>query len=204
MHLLRPAIVPVMLVALSGLGAVLGFSSNAGASNPSSTLTLAAYPTAHDPHQIELVANVRLSGAPSSGSTSAGDLVVYSVRLRQFTGSPLLSLGSSLTDVTGRATLLYQPTWTGNQLLVATVSNAAGAVFASTTDRFIASVATRPFAGAIQSTRPDGTLGRVVAGVLLVAVAAIWIALISIVVRVNLALSEDRSEKLRLPSPKRV
>jgi hypothetical protein len=113
--------------------------------------------------------------------------VSFSVHLSQFAGAPLLTLGTATTDARGVATFTYRPTWAGRQELVATVTTAAGTEVGSTT-AFTATSAVHPFAGTVQAARPDGTIGRWVAGVLLGIVASLWVALIAVVVRVNTGL----------------
>lgn len=182
-----------VIAVLMAVGAMLGFSSPAWAATPATSLTLRAEPAPRDPHGVELVATLsRPGGSPAKSGSLAGDSVSFSVQLTQFAGAPLLTLGSSTTDAAGEAVLTYHPTWTGRQVLVATATSTASTTLASATTTYSAARAAHPFAGTVQAVRPDGTIGRAVVGVLLATVALLWIALISVVVRVNLGLTARR------------
>jgi len=172
---------------------VLGSASTACAATTGPALRLIAEQAPHDPHAVELLATLQVPEPVSSKSGSlVGAQVSFSVHLSQFTGAPLLMLGTSTTNAAGVATLTYRPTWTGRQALVATAANTAGTVLASATASFAATSASRPFAGTVQALRPEGTIGQTVAGALLAIVALLWIAPIAVVVRVNLGLAAGR------------
>ncbi len=177
-----------LLGTLPVLAVVLGFASpGTWAATVGPSLRLAAAPAPGNAHTVDLVATVQEPAGQSSSALS-GISVDFEVHIGEFTGAPLLDLGSATTDAAGRAVLTYQPTWTGDQSLVATATDSSGNTLASATTSLTAAVATTPFAGAIESVRPDGTIGQAVVGVLLAIVVAVWIALIAIVVRVNLGL----------------
>ncbi|MHB1785684.1 MAG: hypothetical protein ACYCS7_05970, partial [Acidimicrobiales bacterium] len=94
-------------------------------------------------------------------------------------------LGWATTDDLGVASYTYHPTWTGRQSLVASATNAAGATLASATTSVAAASAAQPFAAGAEAVRPDGTIGRVVVGVLLAILALLWVVLVIVVVRVH-------------------
>ncbi len=177
-----PALVAAIVV-------VLGASSTAWAATGPG-LRLVARRAPHDHGAVELVATLQMpaSVAPSKPASLAGAEVSFSVHLSEFSGAPLLALGTATTNGAGVATLAYRPTWTGHQALVATAANAAGTPLASATASFAATDATHAFAGTVQAVRPDGVIGRWVAGVLLAIVAMLWVTLIAVLVRVNLGL----------------
>jgi hypothetical protein len=182
-----------LMAVLLAVGSMLGLASPAWATSQPFGLALRAEQVPRDPHGIELVATLTGPvGQTSKPGSLAGDSVSFSVHLTQFAGAPLLSLGSATTNAAGEAVLTYRPTWTGRQALVATATNTAGTALASATASFSAASAAHPFAGNVQALRPDGTIGRAVAGVLLAIVAVVWIALIAVVVRVNLGLAARR------------
>lgn len=192
---LRRSALRSALLALAAAVVVLGSASTAWAATFGPALRLVAQQAPHDPGAIELLATLQLPAARASSKPAslAGAQVSFSVHVSQFTGAPLLALGTATTNAAGVATFIYRPTWTGRQALVATAANKAGSTLASATASFAATIASHPFAGTVQAARPDGTIGRVVAGVLLGIVAVLWIALIAVVVRVNLGLVRTRS-----------
>ncbi len=110
--------------------------------------------------------------------------VDYYVHLEEFSGAPLLLIGSSSTDAAGVATDVYQPTWSGSQNFVATVVTSTGAVLA-TTSLTVQAAKTDPFAGSVQSLRPDGLIGRWVVVALVTLLLLMWITLLAVVVRVQ-------------------
>jgi len=179
-----------LIALLLAAGATLGLSSPAWAASQPTSLALRAEQAPHVPHEVELVATLTGPLGPSSKAVPlAGASVSFSVHLSEFAGAPLLTLGSATTNAAGEAILTYRPTWTGGQALVATATSSAGTTIASAATTFSATSATHPFAGTVQAVRPDGTIGRAVVGVLLAIVAALWIALIAVVVRVNRGLA---------------
>lgn len=168
--------------------AVLGWAGAAEAARPAPTLSLTARPAAHGAPAIELLARLAEPGGATAGATSAslgGVTISFSLHVQQLSGAPLLVLGSATTDAAGVASLDYEPTWTGRQSLVASATNAAGTTLGSATASFVAAGATHPLAGSAEAVRPDGTIGRVVVGVLLAIVALLWIVLVAVVVRVR-------------------
>ena len=182
-----------LMAVLLAVGATLVFASPAWGTTQPFGLALRAEQAPRDPHGIELVATLTGPVGPTSKPGSrAGDSVSFSVHLTQFAGAPLLTLGSATTNAAGEAVLTYRPTWTGRQALVAIATNTSGTTLASATTTFSAASAAHPFAGTVQALRPDGTIGRAVAGVLLAIVAVLWITLIAVVVRVNLGLAARR------------
>ncbi|MDA8269522.1 MAG: hypothetical protein M0Z63_03665 [Actinomycetota bacterium] len=177
-----------LLGTLPVVAVVLGVASpGTWAATAGPSLRLAAAPAPGNAHTVDLVATLQEPAGQSAAALS-GISVDFEVHIGEFAGAPLLDLGSATTDAAGRAVLTYQPTWTGSQSLVATATDSSGNTLASATTSLTAAVATTPFAGAIESVRPDGTIGQAVVGVLLAIVVAVWIALIAIVVRVNLGL----------------
>jgi hypothetical protein len=117
-------------------------------------------------------------------SVDAPVTVDYYVHLEEFSGAPLLLIGSSTTNAAGVATDVYQPTWSGPQNFVATVVAPSGTVLA-TTSLTVQAAKTDPFAGSVQSLRPDGLIGRWVVVALLALLLAMWITLLAVIVRVQ-------------------
>ena len=189
-----------LLTLVATVVVVLGASSTAWAAASGPALRLVARQAPHDHGVVELVATLQMPAALASSKPAslAGADVSFSVHLSQFSGAPLLTLGTATTNAAGVAALAYRPTWTGHQALVATAVDAAGTTLASATASFAATRATHPFAGTVQAARPDGIIGRWVAGVLLAIVAVLWVTLIAIVVRVNLGLGPAGK---RAPAP---
>ncbi|MCL4423619.1 MAG: hypothetical protein M1115_10760 [Actinobacteria bacterium] len=174
---------------------VLAWASPAWAGTTTPVLRLAAEVAPHDPGAVELLATLEQPREPvSSGRVSLGGVSVsFSVRVEEFSGAPLLALGTAKTDAAGIAMLTYRPTWTGRQAFVATATNEAGTSLGSATTTFIAKSSPQSFAGTVEAVRPDGAIGQAVAGVLLSIVALIWIVLLAVVVRVNLGLGPSRA-----------
>ncbi len=180
-----------LLALAAAIFVVLGASSTAWAATSAPALRLVARQAPHDRGAVELIATLQMphSVASSKPASLAGAAVSFSVHLNEFSGAPLLTLGTSITNAAGVATLTYRPTWTGHQAFVATAANAAGTTLASATTSFAATRAAHPFAGTVQAVRPDGVIGQWVVGVLLALVATVWVTLIAVVVRVNLRLA---------------
>lgn len=132
-------------------------------------------------HQgVELAAQVAGSAAaPMNGVT-----VNFYVHVEEFAGAPVLLIGSATTNAVGVASVTYQPTWAGTQNFVASAVDNSGAVLASSS-LTVQAARTDPFAGAVQSLRPDGLIGRWVVLVLLALVIGVWITLLALVVRVQ-------------------
>lgn len=178
----------VLAVATAAVG--LGSTPTALAATRAPTLRLVAAPPPHEHRAVELVATLERPGPTGNAAMlpAVGDHVSFSVRVSEFAGAPLLALGSATTNSSGVATLTYQPSWTGQQVFVATATNAAGTPLASARASFDATTSVQGFAGTVEAVRPDGGIGRAVAGTLLAIVAILWIALVGVVVRVKLGL----------------
>lgn len=181
------AVGPLRLVGALAVIMLLVLPGVAQASTPPRTLSLT---TGHGPQggsSIELLARLAQPSGPAgtNAKSLSGVTVTFSIHLQEFSGSPLLVLGSATTDAKGAATFAYQPTWTGPQHLVAVATNQAGLTLASGATELTAKAAEHPFAGTVEAVRPDGTIGQVVVGVLLAIIALVWIVLIAVVVRVH-------------------
>lgn len=169
--------------ALVGLGSALFFivvvaALPAAASGGASLALTADSPASHQ--GVEL--NARVVGSIATPMT--GVTVNFYVHLAEFAGAPVLLVGSGVTNAAGVATFTYQPTWAGTQNFVASALDASGSVLASSSLR-VQAARTDPFAGAVQSLRPDGLIGRWVILVLLALVIGVWITLLALVVRVQ-------------------
>ena len=168
--------------ALAGLGGVLLLSVAAlaipAAALTGTTLALTSgSPASH--HGVELTAQVATAATPMAGTT-----VNFYVHVEEFAGAPVLLIGTATTNAAGLASITYQPTWAGTQNFVASAQDGSGAVLA-TTSLTVQAARTDPFAGAVQSLRPDGLIGRWVVFVLLSLVIGVWLTLIALVVRVQ-------------------
>lgn len=191
------ALRPFRVVLASGLAAalactalMLGGTPVAGAVARGPSLQLVAEAAPHRRGAIMLVATLERPAKPASAVPAplAGYQVSFSVHVEQFSGAPLLALGSATTDAAGEATLTYRPTWAGRQALVATATSPRGGTLGPATTSFTALSASHPFTGSVEASRPDGVIGRWVAGVLLGVLALLWVTLVGLVVRVNLSL----------------
>lgn len=176
--------------------AVVGWAGAAQAASPKLSLALTARPAPRHPARVELIAQLARQQGAATGSRSGaleGVTVSFSVHVEEFSGSPLLTLGTATTNRAGQATLTYQPTWVGHQGLVASAASSSGTVLASAATSYTATSAAHLLAGSFEATRPDGAIGKVVVGVLLALVIAVWIVLVAVVVRVNRNLAGESS-----------
>ena len=168
------------LAGLSGvvLLSVAAIALPAAASTGASLALTSGSPVSH--RGVELSAQVATAGA----TPKAGTIVNFYLHVEEFAGSPVLLIGTAATDADGIASITYQPTWAGTQNFVASVVDSTGAVLASTS-LTVQAARTDPFAGAVESVRPDGLIGRWVVLVLLSLVIGVWLTLIALVVRVQ-------------------
>ncbi|MHB1509434.1 MAG: hypothetical protein ACYCST_12265 [Acidimicrobiales bacterium] len=182
------ALVRVGLLATLGVLAILGWQGVAAATGAPATLHLTARPAPRRAPAIELVAHLAhpVGAALGSKATSLGGVTIsFSLHVTEFSGSPLLVLGSTTTDAKGEAIFTYEPTWTGRQELVASATDAAGTTLASTATSISVARATHGLALATEAVRPDGSIGRVVVAVLLAIVVLLWLVLVTVFVRVH-------------------
>lgn len=181
----RPAaaITPLAGMLLAGL-ILLGAASPAAAANPARRLSLSARSViGHSPAVVLLATLKQAASLPGHKAALRGLKVTFSVHLEEFSGSPLLVLGSAMTNSAGEARFTYKPTFAGRQALVATATDSVGNTVASATTSYIAIAAVHPLARMAEAARPDGAIGKVVVGVLLGIVVLLWIVLASVVVR---------------------
>lgn len=173
-------------IALAGVLS-LGTAGSAAGSSPAPRLAVSARTVPGRPPAVELFARLGEPSEVISGKKTplGGVTVTFSVHLPEFSGSPLLVLGSATTDAAGEAHLTYDPTFAGRQALVATATDALGNSLATAATSYTATAAANPLAATAEAVRPDGTIGQVVVGVLLGIVALLWIVLVSVVVRVH-------------------
>lgn len=179
-----------LAAAVACMALTAGGALPALAATPASSLRLLARAAPRQPGALRLVATLERPGKHASPTRAslAGDQVTFSVHLAQFAGAPLLVLGSATTDAAGEATLTYRPTWLGRQALVATATSPRGNTLGSAATSVTALSASHPFAGTVEASRPDGVIGRWVAGTLLAVLAVLWVTLVALVVRVNFGL----------------
>ena len=169
--------------ALAGLSGVVLLSVAAAAlpaaASTGATIALTSgSPASH--RGVELTAQVASAAAAPMADTT----VNFYVHVEEFAGAPLLEIGTETTDTAGVATIVYQPTWAGTQNFTASAVDSSGAVLA-TTSLTVQAARTDPFAGAVESLRPDGLIGRWTVLVLLALVIGVWLTLIALVVRVQ-------------------
>lgn len=175
--------------ALSGLlfaGLILlgAAASPAAAASSSPRLSLTARSAAgHSPAIVLLATLKEAARSPGHKATLRGLTVTFSVHLEEFSGAPLLVLGSATTNSAGEARFTYKPTFAGRQALVAAAADSAGNTVASATTSYVAAGAVHPLARMAEAARPDGAIGKAVVGVLLAIVVLLWIVLVSVVVR---------------------
>lgn len=148
------------------------------ASGDASLTLTSSTPASHQ--GVELSARV----ADTTAAPAPGVTVNFYVRVEEFAGAPALLIGSAPTSAAGVAVITYQPTWAGTQNFVASALSRTGSVLASSS-LTVDAARTDPFAGAVQSLRPDGLIGRWVVLVLLALVIGVWVTLLALVVRVQ-------------------
>ncbi|MHB1599167.1 MAG: hypothetical protein ACYCXY_09860 [Acidimicrobiales bacterium] len=173
-------------------GAALAGAVPAAAQGQPLSLSLAAAPVPRHSPAIELVARLA-GGAGAAHARLGGATVTFSVTVAQFSGSPLLVVGTATTDSRGEATVTYYPTWTGTQDLSASAASAAGSPLAAATASVVVTSAAHPFAGSVEATRPDGTIGQWVVGALLAILVLLWVVLVTVVVRVRRGVAASAS-----------
>lgn len=185
-----------LAVLAAALGAVVlgtgGSASAASAASAAPSLTLTAREVG--PHQapgaragVELIARVAGPLRPTDSrrpASRAGVVIDFSLHLQEFSGAPLLGLGTATTNRSGVAVLAYQPTWSGRQDLQASVGSVPGAAQIRATTSIVAT-ATDPFGGTVEATRPDGMIGRWVVAALLALLVFVWVTLFTLVARVR-------------------
>ena len=184
---LRPGVPAIILAAMVLAGMAWLSAGPAAGAGRASRLAVSARPVPDRRPEVELIARLGAPGGATAGKKASldGVTVTFSVHLLEFSGAPLLVLGSATTDAAGTARLDYDPTFTGRQALVATATDAAGNDLATATTSYTATAAAHPLAQTLEAVRPDGAIGHVVVGVLLGIVALLWIVLVSVVVRVH-------------------
>ncbi len=119
----------------------------------------------------------------AAGAPVANAVVTFAVHVEEFAGAPLLTVGTATTDAAGVAHVTYQPTWAGPTHFVASAALGGATVAQGTLTATVTQ--TDPFAGPVNATRTDGLIGRWTVAVLLALVAAMWIILLALVVRVQ-------------------
>lgn len=162
-------------------------AGSASAAQRHETLQLSAERAPAGAKAVELSARLTEAGGTGSAATRpvAGATVTFSLAATEFSGAPLLQLGTATTDGHGLATLSYVPSWRGRQELEASVADSSGNTLAEASTSYLAGAATAPLLAGAEAVRPDGTIGQVVVGVLLAIVAVLWIVLASVVVRLH-------------------
>ena len=169
--------------ALAGVVGVVLFSiagsALAASAATGTTLTLSS-PSPSSQAGVDLTAQV----ANTTAASLSGVTVNFYVHLEEFTGAPELLIGTAVTNATGVASMTYQPTWAGTQRFVASAFDGTGTELA-TSSLSVQALRTDPFAGPVQSLRPDGILGRWVVVALLSLLIIVWITLLAAVVRVQ-------------------
>lgn len=161
-------------------------------------MTLQAQGASSDPSSVELVATLR--GAGGAGAAApvpvAGVAVKFYVAASQFAGAfggqaPEMLVGTATTSAAGVAQVAYRTTWKGTQSFSAQAAGTGknASPLATAAASYDALSASRPFAGQLEASRPDGTVGRWAAGLLLAVVALLWIVMLGSVGRVHLLLA---------------
>ena len=197
------ALAGICLLAAVGLLAgqsALAWAASAQATGSPAHLTLVAR---RDPgHVTDVVLAASFSAAGTGHGTRPGDRgveVQFAVHVPEFSGSPLLTVGTATTNAAGVATLTYRPTWAGRLDFVASALGPAGTVLASSGTSIAETSAVRSDAPPAQAVRPDGVIGRAAAGTLLAILVCLWIVLVGVVVRVHLAGHQVGEEVTRRP-----
>lgn len=163
-------------------------------------LTLVARPGPGHVTDVVLAASFSAAGAGQGARPGdRGVEVQFAVHVPEFSGSPLLAVGTATTSAAGVATLTYRPTWAGRQDFVASALGPGGTVLASSGTSIAVTSAARSDALPAESVRPDGVIGRAAAGTLLAILVCLWIVLVGVVVRVHLAGHQVKKEVARHP-----
>jgi hypothetical protein len=117
--------------------------------------------------------------AAANNLPMAGDRVTFLLRVDEFAGGPLETVGSGVTDGSGTAQFNYTPTWTGKQDFSARWDPGdGGAVVTANASIDVASAVT-----AYNDPGPAvlAGVGRDLVVVLLILVAVVWLILLGVV-----------------------
>jgi hypothetical protein len=180
-RLLLPGRAKRALAGIAGivLLCVAGSALPAAAAATGATLSLSS-PSPSSQAGVELTAQV----ASSTAAPMPEVTVNFYVHLQEFSGAPELLIGSASTNAAGVASITYQPTWAGTQRFVASAVDSSGSALAASS-LSVQALRTDPFAGPVESLRPDGLIGRWVVVALLSLLIGVWITLLALVVRVQ-------------------
>jgi Ni/Fe-hydrogenase subunit HybB-like protein len=176
-HRLAGATGVLLLVALMGMLGVSSADHSEAATTPSvPAVTLTG---------VETGGSVQLTATLTSpkGTPLPNAHVAFLLSTTEF-GSParLIPLGSATTDKTGLAALTYQPKVTGNQGFAATYTAPGGKPVTSGTT---VSVTVAQSAYHPAPAKPLASLGKILVIALFAIVAAIWLTLVTQVLRVR-------------------
>lgn len=160
----------VLAVAASLVAVGLSRASEAFASPPALTLSVAARP--HHPAELTLVSRL------GSSSDKRGRSVAFFVVSTEFGQHRDVPIGTAETAADGTASVRYKPTWSGTEQFVAKLTGPGAQVPAATASyRVTASTPGLLSAGA-NPARPLAAVGHVFLDVILTIVALVWLGLI--------------------------
>ncbi len=140
--------------------------------------SLAIVPAQGAGHQLMLTATVPLAAMNSKR-------VSFFVVTTELGGHRLVPLGSALTDSSGTASVIYQPTWVGKEEFVAEIGQDSAKPLATASEYYVvtSAVAGMPPAN-INAPKPLRQVGMDFVAVVLTVVAAVWLTLLITLYRV--------------------
>jgi hypothetical protein len=178
-----PAALALLLAGLPGLSQSLASPSAthpAGKAAPAAA-SLALSVATRPGHPAELLLASRLRG----GSHTSGGSVAFFVVSREFKSPAEVPIGTAKMAADGVARLIYRPTWSGRQELLAKLALPGAHVPAASAYYSVTTSTPGPLFAAANPTRRFSSTGSIFMNVIRTLVALIWLSLIVILVMVR-------------------
>ncbi|MDA8399785.1 MAG: hypothetical protein M0008_07010 [Actinomycetota bacterium] len=141
-------------------------------------LSLAVAPAQGTGHQLMLTATVPLAAMNTKR-------VSFFVVTTELGGHRLVPLGSALTDSSGTASVMYQPTWAGKEEFVAEIGRDLTKPLATASKYYVVATAVAGVPPAnTNAPKPLRQVGKDFVAVVLAVVAAVWMTLLITLYRV--------------------
>lgn len=157
---------PAAAAALPAIGA------GASATSPL-ILALSVAPQAGKPGNLVLTSHLQ------GGSRNGAESVAFFVVTTQFGQNQNVPIGSAKTAGDGTASIIYTPTWSGEQQFVARLTGSPAANAPTATAHYrVTADAVGPLYAAANPPRPFSFLGNLFVGALLTIVVLVWLTLI--------------------------
>jgi hypothetical protein len=123
--------------------------------------------------------NLLLTSHLQGGSRNGAESVAFFVVTTQFGQDQNVPIGSAKIAGDGTASIIYTPTWSGEQQFVARLSgSAAASALTATADYRVSADAVGPLYAAANPPRPFSFMGSAFLGALLTIVVLVWLTLI--------------------------